>query len=642
MLSVTKDNKRLDFIIAKGEGDIRLIESTTRQWQPGDISTPWRVPLHSWDQGLGPDRFKGRNTYAKANADASNEGILVPPPLVTSIALSEYDFDLVLSSYKMLRFTGARYTAVPYLGGVDLRDFAIFRRIGDVDYLAGRYKIFTMTVDHTLAELKDFGTNPIYDIERYQGKLYVAMGETEKIWEYDPSTVTWTQATDATYAIAFGVIDNKLWRAETTNRLSNAITAPKTLTSWVPASPNQYEVGDTSYAIKDIIDYGGVPWVKKRDGVYAPDAKAEYHNQTPQLAVWPQSCDHKDIWTAWGAVFTASPAGLLRILPGESIPVGPELSNRPDFRFHITSGVEFGGEQYLAAYDESKVSQSAIFTMKRGDEAFIYHEIVRTGLTRQTAGITVTSNTILPEIRVGVGRSLQYFNRGRGGGRHIDDPSYQFGLTWEAESGLVQPAEDLSLLTTLVGCEVVADLDSSETMELYYREGSNTIYLPLTSNQDEGGKVPITNTEGYATVLRFAPPATRGQFFSFKLTGTLDSGTGSDRPELREWYAYGYSHPRQTEVLTVIIIADSGGLRQPNVQGRSSAETLRLWREWKRDGLILPMEIKGFGEGRRTRYNIIGIEETSIQVRAGAVNGKASAVKLDLVRVDYNDLYARQ
>jgi len=643
MLRVTKDNKRLDFSIAVDDSGAKLISTITRQWQPGDPAVPWRVPLHSWDEGLGPDRLKGGQTYAKAHADASNKGILVPPPLLSSIALAELDFDSYLTSYKQLRYTGAAYATVPYLGGVTTRDFSIFRRIENLDYLASAHKIYTLDIDHNLVEAKDFGAATVYDIERFQGKLYVAMGETEKIWQYDPATTTWTQATDATYAIAFGVVDNKLWRAESINRLSNAITLPLTLTSWVPASPNGYEVGDTSYSVKDIIDYGGVPWVKKRDGVYAPDGKAEFHNQTPQLATWPQSCDHKDIWTAWGAVFTNSHAGLLRVLPGESLPVGPERSNRPDFRFHITGGVEFGDEQYLVAYDESQVSQSAIFTMKRDNQGgYVYHELVRSGLTRESGGITVTSNTVLPEIRFGTGRSMQYFSRGRGGGRHIDDPAYTFGLAWEVESGHIQPANDLSLLSTLVGCEVVADIDASEALNLYYREGSNTTYLEMLTNREEGGQLPIRNTEGYASVLRFALPETQGQFFSFKMTGTLDSGLGADRPELREWYAWGYSHPRQTEELVVVVLADNSTTRNPNQQGRSARDTIRLWQEWKRDGLILPMEVLGYDD-KTVRFNIVGIEEVQTTIRpvAGATPSKAAALKLDLVRVDYNDYFAR-
>ena len=141
---------------------------------------------------------------------------------------------------------------------------------------------------------KDFGSgNAGVTMAVFNNQLIVGMGESVKIWQRDTSAV-WTQATDSTFAIALGVVGNKLWRAESINKLSNCITAPQTLASWTPASPNQYAVGDTTYGVHTIIDYGGVPWVLKDDGAYAPDTNSQFFNQAPQMANWPHSDNGKD------------------------------------------------------------------------------------------------------------------------------------------------------------------------------------------------------------------------------------------------------------------------------------------------------------------------------------------------------------
>lgn len=634
MLSVYLNDTTYRFPISIGEEEQQLITIHPRQWQPGDGASPWRIPLHNWQDGLGPDRFRGRNTYAKANADVSNDGILVPPPLLNSLTLASYT---LTHTAIQLRYAGAAYGTVPYVGEISGRRFEFFIPIGENDYLAGGHYVWKLAPDRTLTLSKDFGsTSKIYDMKRFLGKLYVAMGPTEPIWEYNPTTDTWTQATEAVYAIALGQIDNKLYRGESINRLSNCIVSPLSLASWVPSSPNQYIVGDDTYPIKQIVDYGGVPWVKKRDGVYAPDAKAEFHNQSPQLAQWPQDCDHKDMWVAWGALFTWSPAGLLRVLPGESVPVGPELSGRPAFRFHITGGIEFGKDQYLLAYDSASIEQSAVFTMTRHGDGYKYDELIRLGQVASTGGIAISTAPSLPEVRAGIDLSVKYFSRGRGGGRPIDDPSYPFNLTWELETGKFAPLDDLSMLATLVGIHIVADIDNSEELYVEAAVDSGT-YQRLKYNQEAGGQEIISATDGYASINMLAPHSFKGQFFECKLSGILDSSIGTDRPEVREVYAWGYVHPRMTDQVSCILSADRVSIVNPNQQ-QSEYSPLELWSTWKNNGEILDIEIPTYG---RHKFNISSIDEIEVLELAEGSRRKVSRLQIELARVDYGNRFSQ-
>src|SRR3990167_3412033 len=58
-------------------------------WQPGDPAAPFRVALHPMDGGLGSDRLSpSARTYAKANADTSYSGLILPPPPLNAITLA--------------------------------------------------------------------------------------------------------------------------------------------------------------------------------------------------------------------------------------------------------------------------------------------------------------------------------------------------------------------------------------------------------------------------------------------------------------------------------------------------------------------------------------------------------------------------
>ena len=641
-LKVTVSSTDYNFNILPKETGGKVYQLQSREWQPGDSQQTWRVPLHDWTEGLGPDRFQGRRTYAKANADASNPGILVPPPAQTAETVGigrSYEF----SDETVFEYGRSAYGVIPYLGPVTFTPFDHVASLNERTYFGGNNKLYEMNALKVVSLLKTFGvTDQISALEAFQGKIYIGLGPSIKMQEFNPLDNSFTEATDNTFAIALGTVDNKMWRAEDPNLLSNCITAPLTLSSWVPAASNQYEVGDTNYPVINILDYGGVPWVEKRDGIYAPDSKAEFHNQTPQLKQAPRIDTQLTMFTAWGFLWSSSSSGMLRISPGESLPIGPELTERPDYVFHGHGGVQYGKDVYLLVHDHSEVEETAIIKMTRTDEEnfYVFHEIARSGAVENAGFITVVTHPVNPQVVYSVDSGLKLFALGRSGARHINDPNYAFDTTMVLETGRVQPTRDMSVVNMLVGTEIVLDADSSESFTLDYKieDGS---YTNLLNTQEGGGSAAITNTSGYASIVRYAAPDTNGQFFQFRLTGTQDAGTGSDRPEIREWWAFGYSHPKTTDMISLAIYGSGNARVQGIPQGMNTAEVLRLFREWKDLGTILTVELDDYEESRTVRFRLVDVSEQDIVVdELGSGTQRETAVNITLMRIDYANAYA--
>ena len=365
-------------IFKRGDNQQRGVSISPKEWEIGDPISYWKEPLFPFDGGLRQDRLprvasittehNRARTYSKANIDASNDGVLVPPPAFGTLNTPN--------------------NAQP-LGPPVIFDSLEF-------FLCGRYII---TVDSTgaIATDKDFGSGQAgVTMAVFNNELIVGMGESVKIWKRNTSA-TWTQATDSTFAIALGVVGNKLWRAESINKMSNCITAPNTLASWTPALPNQYSVGDTTYSIHTIVDYGGVPWALKADGAYAPDPQSAFYNQAPQISAWPHADNGKGAFVAQGYLWVPTIIGLLRVSPGESLIRGPEKSNRPDFRYWVRGGVEWGDSIYLLVTDETALSETFICKMSKDKygltqgQEYIYHEWCRLGSVSK--GYSIGINT---------------------------------------------------------------------------------------------------------------------------------------------------------------------------------------------------------------------------------------------------------
>ncbi len=477
-----------------------------RPWEPGDPLRRWRIPIHPFSGGLNIDRLSGDPaTYAKANADATYHGLLLFPPKVYSLTAANADH------IKLIPF-----------------DSKIF-------IIGGRYVYYFDPATNTVTEDEDLGAGvSAVDATVFNSELIIACGESTKIFKRTTAG-TYTQASDNTYAIALGVVGSYLWRAESTNKVSNCSSTPLTLTNWAPASPNQYAVGDTTYAVKSITDYGGIPWVGKGDGIYAPDPQSRFKNQAPQLFKTAHVDNTRCAFVAQGSLWVPSSSGLFQIRTGRSKKRGPEITFRPDFRFWVRCGVEYGDFIYMVVTDEA--SNGTTFICKMGVDThsetvghdYIYQEWARLDGSSKAYCLAVITSGTNPELVTGYGATgVRYLKLGRGGGRDTDDANYHFGTSMTLETGVMMPGSDLSELSTLVGVDTLCDFSrTNESLTVSYRWDSKTGAESYTNLLDEaetgGGTAPITGV-GWSKVSRYAAANNTGRFLEVKLDGSAAMG----------------------------------------------------------------------------------------------------------------------
>lgn len=612
-LSVTVSSTTKKFKLAPS-GSGRGVQVNARPWQPGDKKTMWRVPLHPWTGGLNVDRITGRGTYAKANADASNDGLLLHPPLLADLTFTN----------------GTAPNKIVELNG-------------DIYVLAGRYVQKITASNYSVTEDKDFGAGLAgVDMVVFNNEIIVAMGPSTPIFKR--TTTTWSQASDNTYAIALGVVGEKLWRAESPNLISSCTTTPLTLASWTPASPSQYPAGDTTNSIKSIIDYGGIPWVGRAEGMFAPDPQSRFLNQTPQLQRYPDATYNAiQPWTAWGYLWVPSVAGLMRIKPGESKVFGPEITNRPGYRFRVKSGVEFGGAVYLLCQDGAASANTFVCKMVRDEEQrtgkpYIFHEFVRLGGTSTGHFIGVSTLPTNPTIIVGYGDDCKYFKLGRGAGRDVDDSNYAFGTAMELETGVFIPGPDRSVVSQPVGVEVTLDYaGAGESLSL---SGSvdGQAYVNLLDTQEGGGSQAITSTTNIETKRRYFPASTQGQHVEIKFASTLTSASGTNRPEIYEAWCFGFSHPKMLDTITCRVLTGSFTQRS----GMTRKGILDYFRYHMDAGTEVQIEVSDYEEGNTLRAFITGVTDMEALATPADPKGAVveSAIEIEFTRSDHGPLYA--
>ncbi len=603
-------------IVPNDKAPGKMYTLQTKDWEPADGTLPWRVALHPFAAGIGPDRIEPHITftgelknrpamvYAKSNADASNPHYLTFPPATNTLG------SLVTTVYYntavQLRYDGyATYGGTTYMGAGPSTSglFRAVRNFNGKAYFAGGQYLYSLDASYNYVVTHDFGAGKtIADIEPFNNELIIAMGETEKIWKMTTAEA-FTQATDATYAIALGTTDDKLWRAAGVNLISNCIIDPLTLTSWVPSAGNEYTAGDTTYSVTDLIEYGGIIAAVKPDGVFFPDGQTVFRNQTPQLGVYPDAQNGLGAFVAWGYLWVPSVVGLLRVTVGESLAVGPELSNRPDYRFRIRAGVEWNGYIYLLCTDEASAAQTFVCKMMRNTAGldittpYIYHEWCRLGGVLKGYILIVYTTPTNPTMVAGYGTGAEYMVLGRGSGLDVDDTNYVFGTAMELETGELIATTDLGIEVDVVGVKLVGEQIAGASLSVAYDVNNTGTYSPMQSRQDTEGHVPVEDS-GYFSVNRYAPPNTKGNIVKVKLTGTLPAGTtGGSKTKLREAWLYGGAHPDTTDVITLGVYADRGarvvGLRQ----GRSGGDTLELFRNWAQTGRVLLIRIPDYDQG---------------------------------------------
>ena len=654
---IDKTNKNYLFEVAPNQSGGKLIHVDSKDWEPGDVTTQWRTALHPWKAGLGPDRISSVVTfggdlanrpsmvYAKSSGDASNENYFTAPPKVNQLRGNDILRTFFNSSVES-RYAEPRYAYGTYAGGsllnAPLNFFVAVQNFNGNAYFGGGQYLYKIGSGLTFTLVKDFGSGKqIYAITPFNNELVIAMGETVKIWTMD-TTETFTQATDAVYAIALTVVESRLWRACETNKLSNCITAPRTLTSWVPSAGSEYTAGNSTYSVTALYEYRGECVAVKPDGVLFPDSTTKFRNQAPQLETYPHLENGRGTFKAYGYLFVPSVAGVLQISLGQSIVVGPELSLRPDYRFWVRAGVEWGGNLYLLCTDESGQSETAIFKVMRdfaGDtkNPYIYHEWCRLGDTESGHLIIVYTQSTNPVLVMGHDTGLDYIIMGRGSGPDVEDPNYILAEEYELETGLLIPQSDLGVEFDLVGVKIVGKQPSGASITAYHDINDEGTYRKFLSTQDGGGIGAINDT-GFFSTKRYAEPNNAtGNILQLKLVGTLPANTtGPNGPRLREFWAYGNAHPSTTDIITMNIYSSRGSRVRGLFQGRSSGEILRQLSRWRNTSEILQVKLPEYSPSEKVRVQIIEVTEDSIEsLDEGGKQVNTDLVKVVMRRVNY-------
>lgn len=601
-------------ILADSTG-ARQITFQTRPYQPGDPVTPWRIPVHPWDGGLYEHRlYTSPTTYSKANADASYPGVLQHPPATTSLTLTNS-----VTPSKMKLFNNLIF------------------------FMGGRYMYYFNPADDTVTEDEDFGVgNAAVDMEVYEDELVVAMGETVKLYTRNTAG-TYTQATDNTFAIALGLVDDKLFRAASSVKISSAITAPRTLASWAPSSGNEYEVGESTWDVNGIIDYQGALWAGKADGVYHADPTYKFRNQTPQLRIWPHVDNCKGMFTAHGALWVPSVSGLYRIRLGSSLAGGPEVTFRPDYRFWIRGGVEFGKDTiYMLATDEAAAGQTVIIKALRDPfdpNKYTYHEWCRLGAATKGYAITVTTVSTNPKLVETFGNNARYQLLGRAGGKDTDDPNYLFNTSMELESGMIGVNQDLSVVSVLQGCEVtLQQFDDTNIVRVAYKVNNAGNYAYFY-DKDTNNNEEITSASAvYKTVRRYVSAAVEANVVEIKVESTIATTARADRTDIREVWIFGYSRPKVSEIIRVPIVAD--GMTWTAIglgSGKTVEQTYNLFRDYMEANTVLECELYDYAEDETVKFVVVGV---TMEER-GTIPGTVETVQpYRVVNVDLARLFA--
>lgn len=645
--------------VEEGKQTGKLFLVQTKDWEPADGSIPWRVALHPWTAGLGPNRLNPSVTlggelknrpsmvYAKGNLDASYEGFATFPPDYDTLEASE---DLYATTYlnsaNQLYYGGAQYGNVVYMGAASsgLSQIAVaVRNFNGKAYFGGNQYLFSLgNTLNALTLVKDFGPGKtIHDIEVFNNELVIAMGESEKIWTMDTDEV-FTQASNNTYAICFGRTNELLWRAESTNKISNCIDAPLTLASWTPASPNQYSAGDETYSITDLKEYAGSIVALKPDGAYLPDGETNFHNQTPDLLTYPHEDNGKQSFTAWGFLWIPSIVGLIRMAIGEAPNVGPELSQRPDFRFHVHAGVPWQGAIYLLCHDHGEEEELFICKMTRDgsgntNNPYIYHEWRRLGTVEHGSIMLVYTGATNPTLIAGREAGIALITMGQGSGPDIDDAAYEYGTEMILEPGLIIATNDLGIELDLVGVKIVGKQVTGGTITVYHDMDDSGTWKALYSTVDGPGMAPITK-EGAFAETRYAPPNTVGHFPYFRIVGTMPAGQlGTDRTEIYEAWAFGNAHPESTDIISVDIYSDIKARVRGLIQGRNIRGTLGLLKDLSQSNRVVEIKLPGYDSTQRIRVQIIEVTDSNVgMMKSGEGHLPSNVTRIIMRRIDFS------
>lgn len=653
-LEIVDGDSRYAFAIAPQEDGGKRYTLQFQPWEPNDGVLPWRTALHPWKGGLGPNRIRPTVTfggdlanrpsmiYTKANADASQASYLAPPALARHLDVpSEITYSM-FNTTEELEYSVRPYGTVTYMGAVNtgVKFYLAVRNFNGRSYLAGGQHLYSVNSNYELNEVKDFGVGKtVTDMVAFNNELVIAMGESEQIWTMSPAE-EFTQSTEGVFAEHLGKEGFRLWRS-IGHLLSNCIEDPLTLTSWVPTSGSEYKCGDSTYNVTGLIEAYGVIAAFKPDGVYFPNQETEFLNQTPQLSVYPHQDNGRGAFIAWGFLFVPSIVGLIRVDLGESFVVGPELSQRPDFRFKITAGIEWNRSVYLLCSDTVGESETFICKMMRGepeveDATYIYHEWQRLGDTEEGNVLTVYTGGTNPIMLSTHGKHVHYTILGRGGGPDIEDPNYEFGPEMEIESGKMILNSDLGMEVDIEGVKLVGRQVQGNSLRVSYDEDEKGFFTEMLSSHDGSGIAPI-HDHGRFAAIRYARPNTVCNIVNIKISGELLPGTlSADRTEIDEAWLFGAAHPETVDILTIGVFTDRGTRVRGLQQGRDSEQTIDLFKELYETKKVFEAVLPGYNSEGSFRARIVDLEESNVAMQwSGRSQITSSVLKVVLRRTDF-------
>lgn len=591
-------------------------------WEAQYGARSWRIPLHPWTGGIFRDRIRTRTTYGKAQqADLGNYGEAVPGPEENQITLTSS----TTAPVKMVNFNNE-----------------LFILCTD--------DVYRIQSDGTITQDKDLATDYSgggTDMVVFNGELIVAMGESVKIAKRNTSG-TWAQASDNVFAVNLAVVGDRLWRSHDTCQLDSCTTTPLTLSNW---STDNFTVGDSTFTTDAMVEYGGVLCVKKANGVFMGDDEGRFHNQAPQLESQQEATGPQSLFTAGSYLWTCGKFGLLRMAPGEAIFVGPDLTQMEDMRFDIKAGLEYKGAIYLVCQDLGAESLDFICKMvpiRRDIEAdtpldYIYHHYTTMGTDCAALGVLLSSTN--PRLYVGRGSNASFYVLGRGAGQDITDANYKFGTSSVLEVGVFTPTRDMAQLSTLVGVTTVLIIPSTNDTCTVAASKDDQAFVNLLNTQEGGGSAAITTTSSdWAAATRYASASSpvQGRFFNVRLTMATDAArTPSTVWRVREVYAFGYSHPLQTDRFQIGIYAGSS-LRQRANPALDPDDLVQHFRRWRTLGSVLTVEIPEYREGVTIRGIVTDgpfVQQASETFGPGFRSEQEQVVVVEITRVDFAGAY---
>jgi hypothetical protein len=525
-------------------------------------------------------------------------------------------------------------------------------------------------ISFSISTIKDLGAGKACtDAAIFLGLVVLGMGDTEKIWTMDTSE-TFVQATDATFIQKLARVGRALYRSDApdTHKVSYALTAPLTLASWTPANPNEFEVADSSGNITGLHELGGVLAVGKEDGFYLPNELGEFKNQIPHLEGQTSTANGKKSFNAHGWKWVLTRQGLIKVRSGSALQAGPDAAGPFDYDYKYGDGVVIDDDIFLLVEDtvpfvtddrqNARIIKMSLDREGYGDREYRVHDFIDLGKVSTVNSADgywifrhmVTNNNVLfwADNASSTGQVSFSVLGGHNETRAIDNSLYIFGSALTHETGLVSPTDDLSVENTLVGCSVLLNLPlfHQEIKLFVKKDGETGGYVEMTDSMETSpNRAVIGQTKGYESKIRFAPRAFRGNTFEFKVTGAQTEHQGpTGRAEIREIWAYGYSHPRVADVLTISINADESRVAGIRGKAKKREHILNYWRKLIEDGESLIVQLPGYEPTNKTRFIPYTLNDHQFAefVANTSTDYSSSVITIKLVRVDFGGEYAEE